>query len=271
VSGLRSRLIAVISLSSSSGFSGWPSRNADRRFVATFCATSPWVIIRLISSGMLSSSRRSGCGEPIAELGIELLNLGFFGLVVVLAGVLAGATKFGVGDRVGSGEGGAFACPVDASPVAGAFGLSELGFEGVDVAAALDTEEFPGVVGPVAPFAFPVVMPFVAVAVEFQFMLDPVLAGFDGAFPGLIEGGLGRGFWEFAFNDDDVGQSLGDVGEGGGDDAVAMGFGGVADGPGEVGEEVGATVEVTEFAGVLDEALDRGEGNDGMGGHRLSA
>jgi hypothetical protein len=43
-----------------------------------------------------------GFGEPIAELGIELLNLGFFGLVVVLAGVLTGATEFGVGDRVGS-------------------------------------------------------------------------------------------------------------------------------------------------------------------------
>jgi hypothetical protein len=125
--------------------------------------------------------------------------------------------------------------------------LGELGFEGVEFAAALDAEEFPGVVGPVAPFAFPVVVPFVAVAVEFQFMLDPVLAGFDGALPGLIEGGLGRGFWEFAFDDDDVGESLGDVGEGGGDDGVAIGFSGVADGPGEVGEEVGATVEVTEF------------------------
>lgn len=72
---------------------------------------------------------------------------------------------------------------------------------------------------------------------------------------------------------DEVGCALGDIDESGGDDGIArigriggweMGSGGVAKGVGEVGEDEGASVEVAEFAGFFDEALDGGKGDRGI-------
>lgn len=198
------------------------------------------------------------------------MNFLLFGLIVVAAGVLFGATEFGPSDRIGAGEGGAFAAPVDAGPVARSFVLIQVFFDFANgCAVGLYPKKFPGVGGPEVPVALPVVMPGIAAGFRFQCVFNPFAAGVYGTFPGGLEGGLGEVAIEVAFDDDEVGHSLGDFGQGGGNDLEVLAIGGLADGPGEVGEEIGAAIEVAEFAGVLDEALDGGEGDGGVGGcHR---
>jgi len=89
---------------------------------------------------------------------------------------------------------------------------------------------------------------------------DPGLAFVKHLLPSLEEASADLIWGPMASQEDAVGHSFLQVGAAGGDQGAVGGFA-LDEFLSEVGEDQGCTVEIPEFAGFFDEALDGGEGD----------